>query len=98
MAGGALPEVVVYSREGCHLCEQALAGLRRLGRARPFTLREVDVDADPALAERHGDRVPVVTVGGAEVSAGPLDAGAVRQALTAHGGAPSAVDRTGGRS
>lgn len=91
----ALPEVVLYSREGCSPCAHARDALRRLGRDFAFELREQDVDADPALAARYGDRVPVVAVEGREVSEGRIDSGAVRRALAEAG---RAVDSNSGRS
>jgi hypothetical protein len=56
--------VVMYTRQGCHLCEDAWALLARLRRRYRFTLTAVDVDADPALAAEHGECVPVVAVDG----------------------------------
>ena len=76
-----VPEVVLYTRRGCHLCEEAAGALRRLGGAHEFTLRTVEVDGDVGLVERYGDAVPVVTVDGVEVCRGPLDVAAVRRAL-----------------
>jgi glutaredoxin len=57
-------EVVLYTRPGCHLCDEARARLNRERRRHRFRLTEVNVDSDPDLAGRYGDRVPVVTVGG----------------------------------
>ena len=54
--------VVVYTRDGCHLCDDAKAALARLGVA--YT--DVDIDADPALTADYGDLVPVITVDGKE--------------------------------
>jgi glutaredoxin len=56
--------VVMYTRQGCHLCEQAWALLERLRRRHGFTLTATDVDTDPALAAEHGEHVPVVAVDG----------------------------------
>jgi hypothetical protein len=54
-------ELVLYTRADCHLCEEAKAEIRkRLGN---IPIREVDVDADPALAEQYGEEVPVGFVG-----------------------------------
>jgi glutaredoxin len=56
--------VVMYTRQGCHLCEDAW---RLLEAERPrwgYTLEAVDVDTDPALAAEHGLSVPVVAVAG----------------------------------
>ncbi len=76
-----VPEVVLYTREGCRLCVHARDALRRLGRDARFDLRALDVDADPALVERYGETVPVVAVDGVEVSTGRIDVAAVRRAL-----------------
>ena len=76
-----MTEVVLYGREGCAPCAHARDALRRLGRECAFELREQDVDADPVLAARYGDRVPVIAVDGDEVSEGRFDAAAVRRAL-----------------
>ncbi len=89
------PRVVLYGRADCGPCTHARDALRRLRREFAFALRECDVDSDPALAARYGDRVPVVAVEGREVSAGRIDGGAVRRALVAAG---RAVDSNSGRS
>jgi hypothetical protein len=58
--------VTLYTRSGCHLCEQAEQVLRAEREATPFTLVTVDVDRDQELARRYGVRVPVVAVEGVE--------------------------------
>lgn len=82
-----VPQVVLYTREGCRLCTHARDALRRLGRDVPFELRVEDVDGDASLAERHGGSVPVVAVDGVEVSMGRIDVAAVRRALVVVRGA-----------
>jgi glutaredoxin len=60
------PLITVYTRAGCHLCQEAervVAGIAR-GRAE---VRLVDIDADPAITERYTVRVPVVAVDGREL-------------------------------
>ena len=52
----------VYSRNGCHLCEQAEELLRRYD----FQVETVDVDQDPELKGRYGQCVPVVVIDGRE--------------------------------
>jgi glutaredoxin len=68
--GGAAPQrpdlhFLLYTRKGCHLCEDAWALLSRHRRRRGFTLEQVDVDTAPHLAAKYGDCVPVVAVNGA---------------------------------
>jgi len=52
--------LVLYGREGCHLCEGARAVLRRIGH--PFD--EIDIDSDDDLLRRYLERIPVVTLDG----------------------------------
>ena len=55
--------LVLYVREGCHLCEQFLLELSlEIGPAIEL-LAVVDVDGDPELAVRYGLRVPVLAAG-----------------------------------
>jgi thioredoxin-like negative regulator of GroEL len=61
------PVVTLYTRVGCHLCEEAERVLEAERAAGPFRLELVDVDRDPELARRYGVRVPVVAVDGAEL-------------------------------
>src|SRR5258708_691060 len=56
------PEVNLYTRQGCCLCDEAKAVLNRHGLA----VQEIDIDADPQLRERYTDCVPVVTIDGKE--------------------------------
>jgi glutaredoxin len=73
------PEVVVYTRAGCGLCRRAEELAAR--EARRAAVRHVDVDADPALVERYGVRVPVVCVEGVEIAELEVVPGQVRRAL-----------------
>jgi glutaredoxin len=56
--------VELYTRVGCHLCDDAKAVIDRVRGRVPFELSVIDVDGDPALAERFGLEVPVVFVDG----------------------------------
>lgn len=58
------PQVIVYSRKGCHLCEIVKETLAKLERRGGFTWREVDVDTDDALRRQFTDEVPVVFING----------------------------------
>lgn len=66
-AGGGCPRVVIYSRSGCHLCEEALAVIARARRAARFELVEIDIESDEQLLMRYLERIPVVTVDGQEL-------------------------------
>jgi glutaredoxin len=57
-------EVILYSRQGCHLCDVVKQSLQRLQSRAPFTWREVDVDQDEELRRQYTDEVPVVLIDG----------------------------------
>jgi len=59
-------EVVLYGREGCCLCDDARALLLRVRTERPFDFAELDIDRDDQLLHRYLERIPVVTIDGAE--------------------------------
>jgi glutaredoxin len=66
--------VVVYSRPGCHLCEEAIAQIVALHEeGYRFELHEVDIESSELLLRRHLERIPVVEVDGLEVSELILD-------------------------
>lgn len=53
----AMPHFILYQRDDCHLCDQALD---LLARARCPEPESVFIDDDPALEARYGHRVPVL--------------------------------------
>jgi glutaredoxin len=74
-------DVVVYSREGCHLCEVVKETLTRLQGDAEFAWREVDIDADPQLQQQYNDEVPVVFIDGRKAFKYRLDARQFLRAL-----------------
>lgn len=73
--------LVLYHRQGCHLCDRMLARLRQLEAAWGFQVRLADVDEDPDWIARHGHRVPVLAMDGQEVCHYFLDEDALRRCL-----------------
>lgn len=71
--------VQVFTREDCGLCEVA----ERLARQESgdAEVQLVDIDRDPVLVERYGERVPVVVVEGREVAEGRIEPGRIRSAV-----------------
>ena len=56
-------EVTLYTRPGCHLCEEAKAAIAPLLAEFGATLLEVNIDEDPVLRERYGWDIPVLFIG-----------------------------------
>lgn len=62
-----MPEIVLYGRPGCHLCDDARAVLERVRAELPFALVERDIERDDALFKRYLERIPVVALDGEEL-------------------------------
>ena len=75
------PELTLYYREGCHLCEDMLQALRGLQPCLGFGLQVVDVDRDPDMVWRYDQRVPVLSRGAREICHYRLDEAALREVL-----------------
>ncbi len=72
-----MKQVVLYSRPGCHLCEEAREQLLEIGREGGFELHEIDIESDQMLHRELLELIPVVEVDGARVSELTLDRDAV---------------------
>ena len=59
--------VTLYSRPGCHLCDDARAALEHVRATHPFALDEVDITGDDELHARYLERIPVVALDGEEL-------------------------------
>ena len=56
--------VIIYTRPGCHLCEEAKAEMLAADCAASYSLEEINIDADPALKARYGWEIPVIFING----------------------------------
>jgi glutaredoxin len=71
--------VTLYGKPGCHLCDDAREAIERVRADAGFELQEVDITLDPVLANRLGERIPVVEIDGAEAFEYFVDAGELRR-------------------
>lgn len=56
-------DLTIYSRPGCHLCEEAKAVIDPLIKEFGATVHEVNIDQDEELAERYSWDIPVIFIG-----------------------------------
>jgi glutaredoxin len=56
--------VTLYTRPGCHLCDDARATLELLRQRTPFRLEEIDIETDDELHRAYLERIPVVHLDG----------------------------------
>lgn len=57
-------QVKLYTRPGCHLCEEARREMLAANCAEDYTLEEINIETDPALVERYGWEIPVIYING----------------------------------
>lgn len=59
-------KLVIYTRPGCHLCEEAVAAAEALIPRFGFSLHEVNIELDDQLHRRYLEAIPVIEVDGRE--------------------------------
>ncbi len=64
--------VVVYSRPGCHLCDEAVSVLEKLRCQFAFGVDVRDVDVDPAIWRKYGFAIPVVIFPNGAILTAPI--------------------------
>ena len=62
--------LTLYSRPGCHLCDDMKAVVQRVLRSSPYTIsiEEIDISTDPDLEARYGVEIPVLLINGTKAA------------------------------
>ena len=76
------PHVIIYSRPGCHLCDEAKAAIHSAGIDDQFTLEEINIESDDELLRKYKYDIPVVTIDGIESFIHRVDAKEFRTRIT----------------
>lgn len=78
----------VYSRPGCHLCEDMKVIVGRTARtaAVPLSIEEVDISGDPELEARYGLEIPVLEIDGRKIAKYRISEAELTRALQARMG------------
>jgi glutaredoxin len=88
--------VTIYSRQGCHLCEQMKAVVEHVGRSVTIALEEIDISTDPALEARYGAEIPVLLVRGRKAAKYRVTEEELRRILSARAGEAGEAGGAGG--
>lgn len=80
-----MKRVTLFTRDGCHLCDDALSVLERVREALPFDLEIVDLDreASPDKLALYTLEVPVIELDGRKIMKYHVDEGRLARLLTA---------------
>jgi glutaredoxin len=57
-------KVTLYTRQGCHLCDEAKRVIDSARRRGVFDYEEFDIDSDPGLRQLYNEEVPVIAIDG----------------------------------
>ena len=74
--------VTLYSRPGCHLCDDMKAVVARVARDAPVHVEEVDISGDAALESLYGLEIPVLMIEGRKAAKYRITEEELRRVLT----------------
>jgi hypothetical protein len=85
--------LTLYSRPGCHLCDEMKAVIARVVRALPtpanaasaVNLTEIDISTDADLEDRYGLEIPVLLINGKKAAKYRVEDGALRRLIEGAG-------------
>jgi len=80
--------VTIYSRPGCHLCDEMKAVVKQVGATVPLALDEIDISTDPELERVYGLEIPVLFVAGKKVAKYRVGEQELRRILATKEGTP----------
>ena len=69
----ASPQVIFYTKAGCHLCEEARDMLDDIAAEIMYNLSEIDIRSDPAIFEEYRYRIPVIIINGETLLEGRIE-------------------------
>jgi glutaredoxin len=75
------PHVIVYSRPGCHLCDDAKSVIEQVKQEIDLTLEEVNIEHDLNLLQRYRFDIPIITINGVEAFRHRVEPSTLRETL-----------------
>jgi glutaredoxin len=87
--------LTLYSRPGCHLCEEMKATVDRVARGIPLTMHVVDISTNAELEARYGLEIPVLMVNGKKAAKYRVSEEELTRILSARSGETGGSGETG---
>jgi glutaredoxin len=79
-----MTEITIYSRQGCHLCDDAFNTLESMRKELNFEIEVIDIDQDAELIKLYSDQVPVIHIDGQHHDFYKVDPVRFRSSLEKH--------------
>jgi glutaredoxin len=83
---GQMIALTIYSRPGCHLCDEMKDVVKRVAQSIPLQLEEVDISSSRDLEEKYGLEIPVLLVDGKKAAKYRLREEELRRILAGRAG------------
>ena len=80
----SVPHVIIYSRPGCHLCDEAKAAILSAGCGDQFVLEEINIETDADLLSKYRYDIPVVVIDGLETFIHRVSPREFREKIVSH--------------
>ena len=74
-------QVILYSKPGCHLCEEMKAEMARADCAELYEFKEINIETDKSLFARYASDIPVLLINNVEAFRHRIDAPSFRARL-----------------
>jgi len=80
--------LTIYTRPGCHLCDDMKATIQRVARTSPdpIAIEEIDISSNPELERRYGEEIPVLLVEGRKAAKYRITEGELTRILRSRAG------------
>lgn len=78
--------LTIYSKPGCHLCDEMKAVINRVAQSIPLQLEEIDISTSRELEERYGLEIPVLLVEGKKAAKYRIGEEELRKVLAGRAG------------
>ena len=89
-----MTSITIYSRPGCHLCDEMKAVVYRFA-GESVTIEEIDISTDPDLEARYGLEIPVLLIDGKKVAKYRITEADLRRMLSARAGKAGGEEKAG---
>ncbi len=79
-----MTKITIYSRDGCHLCDDAINTLESMREELNFEIDVIDIDQNAELVKLYSDQVPVIHIDGIHHDFYKVDPVRFRSSLEKH--------------
>ena len=79
-----MTKVTIYSRQGCHLCDDAFSTVESMREELKFEIEVINIDEDAELVKLYSDQVPVIHIDGTHHDFYKVDPMRFRSSLEKH--------------